>query len=283
MHFLSDLAIERHRADLSLAEVTLSERRLGRITLSHLRVTGAEGEASIGKPRGLYITLAHPTVTALSREERDRLTAAVGEAVRDCLPNRPRRLLAVGLGNCRLAADSLGCRVIEHICATAHLADEDTALFSALGCAAVAKLTPGVSGECGLEAAQTVAAVARGFGADAVLAFDSLAAGSSERLLTTVQITDTGIAPGSGIGSGRPPLCHDTVGVPVVGIGVPTVMRAEAYLDERLAATASHAPPCRGQSDEALFVQRQSTDAELSLLGRLLADCVNRTFGCVLD
>lgn len=155
--------------------------------------------------------------------------------VRECLTGLLRSfipdgsVLAAGLGNEHIGSDSLGVRALKYIPATAHLCRHPE--FSDLGMRSVFVLETGVTGKTGIESSVRIACIARYVGVSAVIAIDSLACADIERLCTTIQITDTGISPGSGVGNDRRALNRDTVGVPVIAIGVPTVIDLDALTD----------------------------------------------------
>lgn len=134
----------------------------------------------------------------------------------------PGSVLVAGLGNENICSDSLGTRALRFIPATAHLSGHPE--FSELGMRSVWVIEAGVTGKTGMESSSRIACTAGYVGAGAVIAIDSLACAEINRLCTTIQLTDTGIAPGSGVGNDRRALNRQTAGVPVIAIGVPTVI-----------------------------------------------------------
>ena len=131
-------------------------------------------------------------------------------------------VLVAGLGNRAMTPDAVGPLAVEHLLVTRHLISALPNCFGSFR--AVSAVTPGVLGQSGVESAEAVAALVRELQPAAVIAVDALAARRTERLCTTVQLSDTGIAPGSGVGNHRHPLNRETLGVPVIAIGVPTVI-----------------------------------------------------------
>ena len=144
-------------------------------------------------------------------------------------------VLLVGLGNASLTADAVGPFALRRLNATAHLQAEDPALYSRLGCSAVFMLTPGVLGQSGMEAGRIVRSVVQEIKPDLVVAIDALAARDLERLATTIQLSDAGIVPGSGVGNHRFGLTEETLGVPVLALGVPTVVSTSTLVWHTLA------------------------------------------------
>lgn len=175
----------------------------------------AEHEKLLKKSVGRYFTLFS--------EEAD-----CGEAVFRLLSRllpRGGSALVVGLGNERISADSLGVKCLRHIPATAHLSTHED--FSALGLREVYVLETGVTGQTGIESARQVRLVAEGIGAAFIVAVDALACAERERLCRTIQVADTGIEPGAGVGNNRRALNEKNVGRRVYAIGVPTVIDYE--------------------------------------------------------
>ena len=259
----TDLALERHRADLSVEGTELTERRQGELTVTRLSVTTEAAAREIERPMGRYTTVAFPDPLHLDeRGERElaSLLALELSTLTESLickgVRQGRRVLLVGLGNRALTADAIGPMTVERIGATGHLERVDPECLKALGCASLFCNIPGVLADSGLEAADTVHLLARRLSPDLVIAVDALAARDAERLCSTVQLSDSGIAPGSGIGNRRPGITREVLGVPVVAIGVPTVIDAAMLGAER---------------ELPLFVTVKDIDARLRRLAPILA------------
>ena len=267
----SDLACERRRADLSCDEVKY-ERCFSSVgSWERIRITGREGETCIGRPRGSYDTLTIGRADLLSSEEiSDAAEEIASELCRlmEGLAVSPDRLLIAGLGNRELTPDSLGPRTAEMVNATMHLRRLDEKSFFAMDCSEIAVIKPGVSAESGMESAELLASLCGIIKPDAVIAVDSLAARSPQRLGRTLQLSDTGIFPGSGIGNHRAELTKKTVGAPVIAIGVPTV------IDARLLAGDS----AFSQSEE-MFVSPKEIDAIVRASAQIIAEGINQAFG----
>ena len=265
----SDLACERRRADLSLPGVERRTERKRGMSWERIRITSEEGAASIGRPCGRYDTLTLDRMDKLDEEDRDDAAAEIAaELCRLAEANgiAPQRLLVVGLGNGHLTPDAVGPRAAAEVHATLHIKDFSPSVFEGMECAEIAVCLPGVMAESGMEACETVIGLCDRITPDAVIAIDALAARSSERLGRTVQISDTGIFPGSGIGNSRAPLNEETLGIPVIAIGVPTVIDARVFLCEEARALGidlqEKAKKRNGEGDEA----PAPTDAESARL-----------------
>lgn len=216
----------------ALAGVKARSREEQGMTLTRVEILDEEGEKTLGKPRGTYLTLEAPELDRRGPEAAELLGRQLTELL-DLAPGD--RVLVVGLGNREITPDRIGPDTAGALFVTAHLKEQMPELFGEIR--PVYALTPGVLGTTGLESAYFVAAAAERVKPDRILAIDALAAGSRERLCRTVQLTDAGIVPGSGVGNSRAELSARTLGVPVCALGVPTVMDAGAAGEEPLMVT----------------------------------------------
>ena len=236
--------------------VTKSECLLCGCPVTRIHVHTPAGARAIGKPEGRYITI--DLRPALSRQE-----ALTGRAAL-CLCRELRALLpppsdgpalVVGLGNDAMTPDAVGAAALEHLLVTRHMVRSMPAQFGQF--TPVSALCTGVLAQTGLETLELVQAAAQRVKPAAVIAIDALAARSRHRLCATVQLGDTGLIPGSGVGNHRRAIDRAALGVPVIAIGVPTVIDGAALRDE-------DAPP------SGLFVTPQDIDHRVRELGRLI-------------
>ena len=229
-----------------------TDRRGVRMTL--VRILDAEGEQALGKPRGTYITAE---LDALARREPGSFAAAartIGRALRELL-GPCRQALVVGLGNREITPDAIGPEAVRNLIVTRHLGSELPEALTDL--TSVAACQPGVLGQTGIESLALV---------KSVIVIDALAAAEPGRLFRTVQLTDTGIVPGSGVGNSRQEFSRRTLGVPVVAVGVPTVMDAAGALQ----------PALTRDMPQGLLVTLRDVDARVREMGRLVG------YGCDL-
>ena len=186
-----------------------------------VQILNEQGEKALGKPRGTYETLWVPGDGRPTPEAAE----ALGEAVRDLLDLRGgESVLVVGLGNRAMTPDAVGPLSAGGILVTRHLRQQLPQIFA--GVRPVSALVPGVLGTTGVESAEIVQSVVEATRPDRVVVVDALAAGSADRLCRVIQVTDAGIVPGSGVGNSRAAFSAETLGVPVVAVGAPTVMDA---------------------------------------------------------
>lgn len=228
------------------------------VRVTTVRIETENGAAVMGKPVGNYITLEAPKMAEADESYHREISGKLMEVLEGCLPEKEdgQSILIIGLGNRNVTPDALGPLVVEHLDITRHLVKEYGKY--ALGGEAdrlVSAVVPGVMGQTGMETVEIVRGIVEETEPDFVIAIDALAARSVRRLNRTIQIANTGIAPGSGVGNHRNAITKETVGVPVIAIGVPTVVDAativgdsiEEYVakcrDERMRENKEHLIP----------------------------------------
>lgn len=282
----TDLACERMRADTSLPGIEYCEEEREVCRVSRLLVTSPEGAESIGKPKGTYLTMSFRPLFELGDAEIAALSSILTELILEfCKPITPLcSVLVVGLGNRAITSDAIGPESVRAMIATRHLRTENPELFSRFSSVELSLLSPGVMGETGIEAGDLVAGAVRAVNPSLVIVIDALAARDTARLAATVQLSDSGIRPGSGIGNARQAIDSESLGVPVLAIGLPTVVdSATLVLDAFRAAELSD-----GEIPEALrdvltkgrsfFVSPRDSDIVTERAARLLADAINHAF-----
>ena len=291
MQIRTDLAMESRELAGGLPGIAAHSRQRGAIEETHVRIETEEAAQALEKAQGNYITLAHPGLVWCPAKERREMARAISEGLNNLLPPTGD-LLVVGLGNRYMTADALGSRVLEDLLVTRHLKDiPDESLQDRLrGVCAVA---PGVLGVTGLETAEVVQGVVEHVHPAAVIAIDALAARESSRICTTVQITDTGIRPGSGVGNHRAGLTRETLGVPVIAIGVPMVVYASVIARDALSLLLQDIGMDENEHAQAmdtlmakltrqgmgeLVVTPREVDELVGRVGRIIADGLNLAF-----
>jgi len=204
---------------------------------AHGKVTSIEifsdlGARIMGKPKGKYITNDAPEIRS-GRKYEAEISAVTAKQIKDLLPQKESTVLLIGLGNNRATPDALGPKVVQYTVATRHILQHDETLRNL---SPLCTLAPGVLGITGIETAEIIRGVVQRIKPDVIIAVDALAAASIKRVSTTIQITDTGIQPGSGVGNKRAPINKETLGIPVIAIGVPTVVSSSVIIYETLLA-----------------------------------------------
>lgn len=273
MDFRTDLAVEqREMTAKHSANVAVRQYARQNANVTEIEILNDEGAQELGKPKGKYITMEIPAFSHDSELLDGRLTAMT-ESIRTLLPETDGPVLVAGLGNEDVTPDALGPRTAHGIFATRHI---DRALASELGFGElrdVCAITFGVLGQTGMETAETIRGIVNTIHPAAVITVDALAARSLQRLGKTVQLTDTGITPGSGVGNSRARLDKETLGVPVIAIGVPTVVDAVTLVRD---FTSEH-KMAKEKEDEAkaMMVCPREIDVTIRRAARFLALSLN--------
>lgn len=198
-----------------------------------VRITTQQAQQELGRPMGTYVTLSCPQSLTISLDTRKALSLELARTISDMLPKKAQTVLVTGLGNRSVTPDALGPRTVEHVLVTRHMdgcLPEDVSERMKSVCA----LAPGVLGVTGIETAEVLRGMTGHVRPDAVIAVDALAARSSQRICSTIQIADTGIAPGSGVGNHQKALTRETLGAPVIAVGVPMVVYASTIASDAL-------------------------------------------------
>lgn len=223
--FLSrtDLAMENLAPGEEHPGVEVRRWQQDDIQLSEVIIISDEAAQALGKPRGNYITLECPLLREHDPDARITMTKLLGDELgRMIAPGRDAPVLVIGLGNRSVTPDALGPGVIDKTLVTRHIMGS----FSSLNMCSVCAIAPGVLGITGIETMEMAESIVQKIKPSAVICIDSLAARDSDRIGCTVQISNTGIQPGSGVGNHRRPLTRETLGVDVIAVGVPTVIYA---------------------------------------------------------
>lgn len=242
----TDLALEekeRFESDnVEISGVVLEEDydETLEIRITRVKIETENGAKAMGKPAGVYLTLEAPNLAVpdedYHREISEKLADHMEELLHENhLTGRGISVLVVGLGNRQVTPDALGPYVADNLCVTRHIVREYGKYAMGMERAQlVSAIVPGVMGQTGMETLEIVKGVVTETKPDLVIAVDALAARNSRRLNRTIQIADTGIHPGSGVGNHRNGLTRETLGIPVIGIGVPTVVDAATIVSDTM-------------------------------------------------
>ena len=223
----TDLAIDEIEQNVQLKGIRSSQKNIENINVTEVIL---DENNALNKKKGKYITLEFEDIT--DSENADKVCSVLEVVLKDIIEIKKDSYgLIVGLGNDKSTPDSLGPLTINKIIVTNHiyLLDELSDNFKRLSA-----INPGVMGETGIETSDIIESVVSRIKPDYLIVIDSLASKSIERLNKTIQITDTGIHPGSGIGNKRKEISYDTLGIPVIAIGVPTVVDAAVIVSDTI-------------------------------------------------
>lgn len=272
--FDSDLALERRRASTYVEGVDYRRDVCLGGVWERIKVSNAAGEKSIGRPIGLYDTLTVPSMQSIMPDDIDDAKDEVArELCRMCdlCDILPERILVVGLGNPELTPDAVGPEAAAEVEATMHLKKEDPELFETLGCSQICVLCPDVTSKSGMSSVDVIRGVVAQIKPTVVFAIDSLASRSSDRIGNTVQVSSTGIIPGTGVGHCGGRIDESTLGVPVIAIGVPTVISQ--------AALARDGGLGYGKELKDYFLAPKGISRIVKNAGKIIGGGINQAFG----
>lgn len=235
----TDLALEEKelyegnaQSKTKLEGVVVRESEQDGVKFTHVEILNEQAAEQLHKPVGNYLTLEFGALLKRRPELFSAVSGQLGSHLAHLMQLGPAdTVLVVGLGNLEVTPDAVGPKSLSHLLVTRHLVERYPSEFGRFR--ATAALQPGVLGTTGLESAEVIRGVLRRCQPDCLIVIDALAACDRKRLCSTIQIADTGIVPGSGVGNSRAALNRETLGVPVFAIGVPTVVELETLLDGR--------------------------------------------------
>ena len=239
-----------------------------------LKITSAAGEKNVGRPIGLYDTLTLPRLDTIMPDDiEDAKDEIARELCRMCdlCDVSPERILVVGLGNRELTPDAIGPSAADEVDATMHFKAEDPEFFDALGCSEICVVCPDVASNSGINSAEIVKSVANTVKPTVVFAIDSLASRSEERLGNTIQVSNTGIIPGTGVGHRGLKIDEELLGVPVIAIGVPTVISTSSLRDENRNAGK--------KNSSGYFVSPKGINRIVKNGAKIIGGGINQAFG----
>ncbi len=262
MNIRTDLITEiKAEKSENLSGIETREERLNDITISTVKITDDNAAKTLGKPKGVYCTVSFPRLDYISNT--DNIIKAAVKSLGTVVPDTVNTTLVTGLGNIDITPDALGPFVCDRVLATRHLSDNLKRDLGLQSLKSVSSIAPNVLGKTGIESYDLIAAAADKVKPDIIIAVDALAARDPERLCRTIQISNSGICAGSGVNNARRPLNYDTLGIPVIAIGVPTVIDANSFFN----------------TDENMMV----TPKEIDLLVEKAADILSRALNIFLQ
>lgn len=261
----TDLALEIRESfpknDVEIQGVELKKRfdETAQAHITTVNIKDERGSAAMRKPKGRYVTIESENMPKEGVPKEELLRCVENELKKIVPKGSQLSALVVGLGNRQVTSDSLGPRMTEDIFVTRHLEREwGRSFMEENHYGTISAISPGVMGQTGMEVVEIVEGIVKETAPDFVVVVDALAARSMSRLCTTIQITDTGISPGSGIGNHRKEVSMETLGIPVIAIGVPTVVDARTIISDHLEKVLSRQGYHSGEIEQ--FIQEVFQD-----------------------
>ncbi len=277
-NFRTDLALERrdlynkaNNIEKDINGIEAEEEKVDdNITISRVKVTNEKGEEAIGKKQGNYITIDVKNLKIANEEEIQKTSEIVTNELRKLINEHVQEngsVLIVGLGNIYVTPDSLGPKVINEIDITRHLLEYMPEVLDK-NTREVSAISPGVLGTTGIETMEILKGIIDNTKPQLVIIIDALASRNIERISSSVQIADTGIVPGAGVGNARKELTENTLGVPVIAMGIPTVVEAATIAADSLTLFINKVQE-KGESND--FLNKLQEEDKYKIIKEILA------------
>ena len=279
MKVRTDLALEERESfdgsgvEIHGVEVEESCDEERDVRLTRVKIVSERGAREMGKSRGTYLTLEAPGLASPDEDYHREVSEMIADLLRE-LTGTAESVLVAGLGNRDVTPDALGPQAVSNLMITMHLIREyGREMMGMDGCCVVSGIVPGVMAQTGMETSEILQGIIEETRPDLLIVIDALAARSTRRLGRTVQITDTGIQPGSGVGNHRGSLTKESLGIPVIAIGVPTVVEAAAIVYDAQGNCEKMPPHLNG-----MFVTPKNIDEMIKQLSFTLSEALNMVF-----
>ena len=279
MKVRTDLALEERESfdgsgvEIHGVEVEESCDEERDVRLTRVKIVSERGAREMGKSRGTYLTLEAPGLASPDEDYHREVSEMIADLLRE-LTGTAESVLVAGLGNRDVTPDALGPQAVSNLMITRHLIREyGREMMGMDGCCVVSGIVPGVMAQTGMEASEILQGIIEETRPDLLIVIDALAARSTRRLGRTIQITDTGIQPGSGVGNHRGSLTKESLGIPVIAIGVPTVVEAAAIVYDAQGNCEKMPPHLNG-----MFVTPKNIDEMIKQLSFTLSEALNMVF-----
>lgn len=271
MNCRTDIALERHELlkDNKCEGVEFNQEKNEKAVITTIEILDENGEKALGKPKGKYITIDLPEFSHESELLDSRLTA-ISQTIKELLPSNARTVLVAGLGNESITPDALGPLCAKQIFATRHIEKDMQKTLELPSLRPVAAVSTGVLGQTGIETAEYIKGVVEFVKPDAVILIDALASRKISNLGKTVQLSNTGITPGAGVGNFRKAIDKSTIGVPVISMGVPTVVDGKTIVHD----LTENKENVSSEADEMMVTPRD-IDTVIARAAKLLALSIN--------
>lgn len=253
-------------------EETYDEKNEIRVT--RVVIDTKNGAKAMGKPIGIYITLEAPRMVEPDENYHQEISSVLAGELKDVIPeaDKEKAVLIVGLGNRDVTADALGPNVADNLFITRHVVKEyGKAAYNKTHMHMVSSIVPGVMAKTGMESAEIIKGVVEQTKPDVVIVVDALAARSTKRLNRTIQVTNTGIHPGSGVGNHRNALTKESLDVPVIAIGVPTVVDAATIVNDAVSGDTK----VNLAELNNMYVTSKDVDYQIKQISHIICDALN--------
>ncbi len=285
---VTDLALEKRTGTQKKHGSVMKRReKIGEATVYEIIL---DNQSKEGVER--YITIEQSRLWDIEGNDLEKITDVISDEISNMVkcvcgrePNSDFSLLVAGLGNSEITADAIGPLTVKNLTVTRHLKNFEPNIYMALGSCGISAFAPGVLGQTGIESAELVLGAVKTSTPDLVIAVDALAARSCERLASVVQISDCGIRPGSGIGNMRSEISKKSLGVPVISIGVPTVVNSSTLVCDVLhsAGISQIDDNIKKvlESGRSFFVTPKESDIMSKKIAIIIAESIEKAFSLI--
>lgn len=296
-YIISDLVmenafIEKIKSEHGAQSDSYSENDYGSIKVCRLNIKNKNEEIRYNCKKGIYITVYTRELWLLEKYEAETVSKIIADEVKKVIASaltvnnfKSKKILVVGMGNRQIASDAIGAMTAERLNVTRYMELADKSVFEKSGMCSVSSVSCGVMGETGLRTLEFIRGIAQQISPDVIIAIDALAARECSRLAAAVQISDGGITPGAGIGNRQAAINTETVGFPVVAIGVPTVVSAATLIGDAIKKLGDVEVSNRIEKildeERKFFVAPKECDIISDSVSNLLAASLNRAFGVI--
>ena len=286
----SDLACELAQNGKSLcAGAEWKTREAAGFAISELIVATKDAADTLGKPCGRYLTVECGRIDRMSASDHRALSHLLAGEIRGTVQRLTHKAIdsnlsvfVAGLGNADLTPDAIGPQTMRRLTATRHLRQYEKEIYRAVGCSSLSALSPGVLGQTGIETSELLRGAVNATHTDVIIVIDALTARSCDRLCATVQLSDTGIEPGSGVGNHRRAITYKSMGVPVIALGVPTVVNSATLVWDALEKAGISGEDPRLQTvletGKSFFVSPKESDLICESIAQLFARAIGLAF-----
>lgn len=242
------------------------------IQMTKVVIESKNGAKELGKPMGTYVTLEAPDLAEPDEGYHREISREIAKQIGQLIPQeKDLSVLVVGLGNREVTPDALGPNVVNNLLITRHMIKEfGKAAYEEEKKHLVSGIVPGVMAQTGMETAEILRGIIKETKPDMVVVIDALAARSTKRLNRTIQITNTGIHPGSGVGNNRNAITQESLGVPVIAVGIPTVVDAATIVKDAMDNTLSSQNVLKN-----MFVTPKDVDENVKRLSYTISEALN--------
>lgn len=285
MNFRTDMADERleiHRSNIRNKEINgiiFNNKKINdNLSENIVTIVNDEGSKLIGKAKGKYITLEIKNIEMINKKEIEEIEKELVVLLKEFVRNN-KSILVVGLGNAETTADSLGPKVVQNLKITRHLfkylpelVEREEVELSAIA--------PGVLGTTGIETKDIISGIVEKIKPGCIIVIDAIISNNITRILKTIQISNTGIVPGSGVGNKRKEISEETIGIPVISIGVPTVVEASTIVENvfdklKIKNKSSQIETALNSINSNVIVMPKDTDSIIDTLKSIIANSIN--------